>query len=90
MYKNAMSYNSLLLPLILISLLPSSVKNFKLATAAEYFDHTFCIKTSECIEKVKKMVQETDRFWFGNLWKLKCLNSGEFRSKNNNKITVCA
>ena len=38
----------------------------------------FCSTTVQCIDKVKKIVPETDRFWFGDQYKLQC---GEFSTR---------
>lgn len=33
---------------------------------------SFCTTTVACIEKIKRIVPETDRFWFGDQHKLQC------------------
>uniref|UniRef100_A0A915DHQ4 Signal peptidase complex subunit 1 n=1 Tax=Ditylenchus dipsaci TaxID=166011 RepID=A0A915DHQ4_9BILA len=34
----------------------------------------FCLKTDDCIAKIKKMIPDTTRFWFGEQWKDNCVH----------------
>jgi hypothetical protein len=38
-----------------------------------YLSNTkFCDETSQCLIKIRRMAQETNRFWFGEQWKYYC------------------
>lgn len=32
----------------------------------------FCSKTSECLGKVRRLAAQTNRFWFGDNWRINC------------------
>ncbi|KAI6177406.1 hypothetical protein M3Y97_00903600 [Aphelenchoides bicaudatus] len=32
----------------------------------------FCTRTQECIHKIRKLTAQTNRFWFGDNWRLSC------------------
>lgn len=39
----------------------------------------FCVTTADCIEKVKKIVPDSGKFWFGDQWKTHCSGSSGAR-----------
>uniref|UniRef100_A0AC35FB54 Uncharacterized protein n=1 Tax=Panagrolaimus sp. PS1159 TaxID=55785 RepID=A0AC35FB54_9BILA len=47
---------------------------------------SFCTTTVACIEKIKRIVPETDRFWFGDQHKLQCESRLSPRLRVNNAI----
>ncbi|KAK0417516.1 hypothetical protein QR680_013059 [Steinernema hermaphroditum] len=42
------------------------------ASARAYSPTAFCDATDECIAKIRAMVPESDRFWFGDRWSQAC------------------
>uniref|UniRef100_A0A7E4V204 DOMON domain-containing protein n=1 Tax=Panagrellus redivivus TaxID=6233 RepID=A0A7E4V204_PANRE len=47
---------------------------------------SFCTTTVGCIEKIKRIVPETNRFWFGDQFKLQCGTLGSPRYRGNNAV----
>lgn len=45
----------------------------------------FCSRTTECLSKVRKLVAQTDRFWFGDNWRLTC---GGFAAARLREVSV--
>ncbi|KAH7725871.1 Protein C56G2.4 [Aphelenchoides avenae] len=56
------------------------------AITADAPSEAFCSKTSECIVKLKKAAAETNRFWFGDQWRLNCAGVGSSRYRAQNPI----
>ncbi|KAI6189285.1 hypothetical protein M3Y98_00446500 [Aphelenchoides besseyi] len=39
---------------------------------SENQENEFCLQTHECIRQVRKLIAQSNRFWFGDIWRLNC------------------
>ena len=60
--------DSTVILIAILLLLPCHHGSQKLSTGL----HDFCDQTNECIAKVRRMAQESNRFWFGDQWHFNC------------------
>ncbi|CAD5216583.1 unnamed protein product [Bursaphelenchus okinawaensis] len=77
-----MTFPTIWLPLLLFisTVLSQNKRSFSLISDN---DAAFCVRTVDCIEKVKKLVPQTNNFWFGDTWKLHCGGFSSSRREHN-------
>ncbi|KAI6227582.1 hypothetical protein M3Y99_01236700 [Aphelenchoides fujianensis] len=46
----------------------------------------FCSRTPECIRQIRKLIPQTNRFWFGHTWRLSCGGFATSRLREQNPI----